>query len=689
MTPVSRSFRIALLLLLISVPLLSSGQESGTSLLSQQLITDNFGNDAAWFNENIPLLEISDPEIQQIYYYRWKLYKAHLRDLGDRGYIVTEFLDDVGWQKHPYASLNDASGFHIYDGRWLKDDRYINDYIDYLYTGGGNDRHFSEAITDATYARYLVNGDAAFATKHLDVMRHIFHLWDDHFDFSKDLYFIEPLLDATEYTISSIDASGGKDGFIGGHAFRPTINAYMYANAMAISKLAAMKEDRSTSAKYAETASRIKSRVEESLWNPEMQHFVDRFQVNNEFARYWDFVRGRELEGFVPWYYGLPSNDPKYNAAWKHLISPSELLGPHGLRTSEPSFQYYMKQFRYDRETRNPECQWNGPSWPFQTTQALGGMINLLNNYSQEVIRPSDFIRILKLYTHQHYINGVPDLQEDYNPDTGEVIVGLPRSHHYNHSGYVDLVITGLMGLRPRADDVLEVNPLIPADSKDPNFIRYFCLENVLYHGHLVTILYDYDGKHYGKGAGLSIYVDGARRGAPSPLGRKMVAISAPKLDRATVYSRDLAVNIYKKGFPVPSASANNRPESLYQSIDGRVRFFPEVPKGWNTLGSHEARDWYAIDLGQEKTVSSVALYFYDDGRKFRTPKSCAIQYWDGHNWIDLVKNQHVTPVGNGETKVVFSPVTTERIRAVFENSENGEAISLVEFKVFEKLSVH
>ena len=44
----------------------------------------------------------------------------------------------------------------------------------------------------------------------------------------------QPLLDATEYTISSIDASGGKDGFRGGDSFRPSINAYMYANARAI-----------------------------------------------------------------------------------------------------------------------------------------------------------------------------------------------------------------------------------------------------------------------------------------------------------------------------------------------------------------------------------------------------------------------------------------------------------------------
>ena len=38
---------------------------------------------------------------------------------------------------------------------------------------------------------------------------------------------------------------------------------------------------------------------------------------------------------------------------------------------------------------------------------------------------------------------------------------------YYNHSSFCDLVITGLVGLRPRADDLLEMNPLIPAGTWD------------------------------------------------------------------------------------------------------------------------------------------------------------------------------------------------------------------------------
>ena len=77
------------------------------------------------------------------------------------------------------------------------------------------------------------------------------------------------------------------------------------------------------------------------------------------------------------------------------------------------------------------------------------------------------------------------------------------RGDHYNHSSYADLVITGLAGLRPRADDTIEVNPLAP-----PAW-DWFCLDQVPYHGHLVAIVWDRTGSRFGHGRGLRILVDG------------------------------------------------------------------------------------------------------------------------------------------------------------------------------------
>jgi hypothetical protein len=678
----------------VSAQLRGGSQPVGTDFLPRAaLATKHFAGDAPWFETNIPFFTCSDPQIEQIYYYRWKLYKSHLKDLGRRGYIVTEFLDDVSWSLKPFESLNDATGFHIYEGRWLKDRRYVENYIDFMYHGG-NDRHFSEAIADAAYNCSLVEGDPAVAHRNLPEMMRIYRQWEDHLDTSKGLYFIEPLLDATEYTISSIDASGGKDGFRGGDAFRPSINSFMFANARAISRLAALVGDKKVADEYAARAEALRKTVQRELWSDPFQHFVDRYRVNNGFVKYWDLIRGRELAGYTPWYFGLPDRTPTYNEAWRHLLSPDQLGGPYGLRTVEPSYEYYQKQYRYvkDEGVDRPECQWNGPSWPFQTTLALGGLANLLNDYpKQGIIGVADYVRLLQQYTRQHYSNGIPDLQEDYDPDTGRVIVGLQRSHHYNHSGYNDLVITGLVGLRPRADSILEVNPLIPIDPKAASSIAYFCLENVLYHGQLVTILYDREGNHYHRGKGLSIYVNGRQVLKPSPLGRKRVTLPAGQapIPKQSPSPANLAVNVGRVGYPVPSASLNTNRTDLSQAVDGRVWFYSHARNYWTNAGSQQSADWFSLDFGSAQTVSSAQLFFYGDGVRFRAPTKVGLQYWTGQEWANVVHTgDSVAPVENGETTIRFAPVQTTKLRAVFTNPPQA-SVALVELKIFGNVTVN
>jgi hypothetical protein len=60
------------------------------------------------------------------------------------------------------------------------------------------------------------------------------------------------------------------------------------------------------------------------------------------------------------------------------------------------------------------------------------------------------------------------------------------------------------VGLRPRADDLVEVNPLVPEGALD-----YFCLDNVSYHGRNLTVYWDKTGNRYGRGAGLRVLADG------------------------------------------------------------------------------------------------------------------------------------------------------------------------------------
>lgn len=664
----------------IAVGLLGAAPVPPPTLDAHHIAVQRFGNDAPWYEARVPFFESADPTIDAVYYYRWSLFRAHQRDLGERGFISTEFLDDVPWQLEPWASLNDATGFHLGEGRWLRDRRFADDYLAHMYAGG-NDRHFTDYTADAVWGRYLVDGDRAGATRHLAAMRRLYDQWSDHYDRSRGLYWVEPIADATEYTVSSIDASGGQDGFFGGHAFRPSINAYMVANARAIARIAILVGDRAVARDFDHRAVALRNRIARDLWSPALGHFIDRHQRATPFVRAWQPIRARELVGYLPWTFNVAADDARTAAAWAHLLSPAGLAGPAGMRTVEPSYEYYLRQYRYEgggHAGGRPECQWNGPVWPFQTTQVLLGMANLLDHYRQSVVTRGDYMRLLRQYTRLHYQGDRLDLEEDYHPDTGRPIVGLGRSHHYFHSGYVDLVLGGLVGIRPRADDVLDVNPLLPP-AGDPQALAWFRVQDVPYHGRRVAVTWDADGRRYGRGAGLSVELDGVEVARRPTLGRLVVPV-ARAMPTPIVRPIDRAVQLVRGQFPKGSASTAIDAENVHDAIDGRVWFFPELGNGWSSEPG-PIRQWYAIDFGRPTRLERAELAFFADGGRFAAPLAYRLQAWSGAEWVDLSARAG-TPVANGVTRVDWPAVTTSRIRILFDLRPN-RAMRLVEAKLF------
>ena len=706
---------------LIFILLCNPGATFQVRLLAQapvlpkaRLAAEAFGADAPWYLENIPFLEIDDPEIQRTFYYRWKVYRSHLRQIGGQGLVETEFLADVPWARHPYTDLNDSSSFHILEGRWLRNPAIARSLVDHLYTGGGNDRHFSESIAAATLAWTQVTGDPLPALEHLDTMEHVYSLWDDHFDARRGLYWIEPLTDATEYTIASTDASGAgftehpsrkqdENGFRGGYAYRPSINSYQYANAIAISQLAALAGKPAVARLFADRGVSLKAAVLSQLWDPSLTHFTDVYQRSTPFVQEGEHVRGRELVGFVPWMYELvPQISPghsDYTVAWYHALNSTELGGRYGLRTVESTYPRYLQQYRYDAQNGLPECQWNGPVWPFQTSQALSGMANLLQG-SQDVVSKQDYLRLLRQFTRLHADHGKLDLQENYNPDTGAPIVGLSRSHHYNHSTYNDLILSGLLGIRPHTDDILELNPLLPTSPSAESPIRYFALQDLRYHGRDISLVYDAAGTRYHAGIGFSVFVSGKRIYGPAALRHISLSLaSLPKHVGSTPPGLpvDLAVNVWERepspaelDLPIASASSTSPRSSAYQAIDGRIWFFPEISNGWSPVmdwtadPQAETTSWFSVDLRRRHALNRLEVAFLSDGEQWRTPSSMTVQYYRNGAWHDA-PNQRLAedaPVPNGISHISFSPITLQQLRLVL-HSRAHEQIRLIELEAF------
>lgn len=210
---------------LIILALIQGILSLNTTTITTAALPTYFHNDTPWYTPRIPLFTSSLSTLTEVYYYRWSLYRAHQRDLGPDGYITTEFLNDVSWQTQPYASLVDAAGFHLREGRWCRDRRFNGDYVGFMLDGERGDMYqFSEWVADSIWEGHLVDGDVDSAVAKLDRLVDVFGGWEGNmteagtggFDGEKGLFWIQPLTDATEYTIASIDASGGVDGFIGG-----------------------------------------------------------------------------------------------------------------------------------------------------------------------------------------------------------------------------------------------------------------------------------------------------------------------------------------------------------------------------------------------------------------------------------------------------------------------------------------
>jgi hypothetical protein len=217
----------------------------------------------------------------------------------------------------------------------------------------------------------------------------------------------------------------------------------------------------------------------------------------------------------------LDCPDEQFSVAWKQLTDPQGFYAPYGPTTAERRHSRFM--FKHGHE-----CLWNGPSWPYATAVTLTALANLLNINPQDFLTKRDYFELLRSYARSQRLrlpNGsvVPWIDENLHPDTGEWLARAileqrgvkDRGKDYNHSTFADLVITGLAGLRPRADEVIEVNPLIPAGAWD-----WFCLDRVRYHGRWLTIVWDKTGAKYGRGAGLRVFADGQELAAVPTLQR-------------------------------------------------------------------------------------------------------------------------------------------------------------------------
>ncbi len=448
--------------------------------------------------EQIPRLECPDAQLEKIYYFRWWTYRKHIKSTPD-GHIITEFLPPVRWAG-PYNSIVCPVGFHIREGRWLRDQEgYLREYIDFWLDGKGDNLKYSTWLAHSVWEYCALKGDMNYAVQKLPQLIAWFEKREKNQRRACGLYWSKDGRDGMEYSIS-------------GSGLRPTLNSYVYADAMAISGIAKLAGKSDIAGIYEEKAKQIKIQMDKFLWHEGFYRVLpleENAQLPGETRpAVPPEQNARELLGYIPWYFYIP--DGEKSAAFAHLMSQEGFLAPLGLTTAERRHPRFL-------EAHTHECLWNGPVWPFATSQTLVAAANLLRAYKQDVITREDHYTLLRQYAASHILtkadgSTVPWIDEDMDPFTGKWLArehlehmgweerkgGYERGKDYNHSLFCDLILSGLLGIHPEGDG-FAADPLIP-DNWD-----YFRVENLWHRGHCYTITYDKTGCRYGKGKGLQI----------------------------------------------------------------------------------------------------------------------------------------------------------------------------------------
>ena len=441
-----------------------------------------------WMRKNIPLFDCPQENFREMYYYRWWTLRKHIKRT-PVGYGMTEFLVDRSYADR-YNLIACAIGHHVMESRWLRDTTYLHQILRTWYFGNEGKamtkmNKFSSWNPYAVQQLFRVQGDTAFVLSLKPRLEEEYARWESTNRLPSGLYWQGDVQDGMEESISG----GRKKQYA-----RPTINSYMCGNAEALAWMNGLTWDVEKTRLYKAKADTLRHLIVTHLWNEKDQFFeTRRGDVADTLAAV------REAIGYIPWYFNLTFTNPKYDVAWLQLLDEQGFSAPYGLTTAERRHPQF-------RSHGVGKCEWDGAIWPFATSQTLTALANYLNDYpAPHVVGDSVFFRQMELYVESQHHRGRPYIGEYLDEKNGAWLMGdRERSRYYNHSTFNDLMITGIVGLRPQDDGSIVVNPLLPDNQWD-----YFCLDGVNYRGHMLTIIWDKDGQHYHQGSGLILLVDG------------------------------------------------------------------------------------------------------------------------------------------------------------------------------------
>lgn len=497
-----------------------------------------------WFDRNVAHFSCSDPRTTRMYWHRW--YNLRKNSMNPRlGALRHRTFAEGRWTSDWYANvISYGAGHQIREARWLRDPSYAwghlqtwtdNPRPDGVYPShvtpkGQRGGQYTDWITSTAWDAYLVHPDRATLGRIADALARNAEGW-------RKVYGVgdSPLLVVDNHWWTGMEWQPSFFAFDGYRTDKPgegedlrrvDLTAYNYGNAQAVAKIYRELGRAADAARLQRLADQTRDAVLARMWNP-ATHWFHSLRARDNVPS-----PDKEIIGLYPFYFNLPPAGRGYEAAWRVALDPRVFWTAWPLASAAKDCPAYS-QDGWPIGPGGSGCMWNGPSWPHANSLVLTAMANTLRRYQPGALTKAKMLELFNSFTRAQFRDGdirYPWTGEFYNGDNGE---WKTPQRDYNHSTWLDPLINDLIGIVPRADNVLEIDPLLP-----PGAWSHFVLDGQAYKGHDVTIAYDARGgkakRRVAPGfKGFAVYLDGRRVYYGPRLARVRYDMATRKLLRA------------------------------------------------------------------------------------------------------------------------------------------------------------
>lgn len=471
-----------------------------------------------WFDNNIALFDCSDPLVTKMYYHRWYNVKKNSMN-PELGTMRHRTFAEGRWTADWYANvISYGAGHQIREARWLRDPSYAWGHVQtwtdnprpdgifpsHVTPKGQQGGKYTDWITSTAWDAYLVHPNKAVLEKIADTLAQNVAGWRNVYGWGKS-----PLLVVDDHWWTGMEWQPSFFSFVGYRTDtkqvqtplrRVDLTAYNFGNAQAVANVFREIGRETDVTRMQRVAEETRNAVLAEMWNSDTHWFHS--------LRASDNVKSptKEIIGLYPFYFDLPPSGKGYEKAWEVALDPDQFWTKWPLASVSKDCPAYA-QNGWPVGPGGSGCMWNGPSWPHANSLVLSAMANVLRHYGPSAVTKEKLYALFRSFTAAQYRNQdvlYPWTGEYYNGDTG---AWKTVQRDYNHSTWIDPLISDLIGIVPRPDSILEIDPLLPEGAW-----THFLLDDQFYKGRDVTVVFDPQGNHYAPSVkGFAVYLNGKK----------------------------------------------------------------------------------------------------------------------------------------------------------------------------------